>query len=89
MPDAPVPDFRAGTLWPPCSLGLSGPLEFTVRGRSRLEGLSFEDLTVYFTHEEWQDLDDAQRTPYREVMHYLVNINFQSTVYGLQWLPPR
>jgi KRAB domain-containing zinc finger protein len=32
------------------------------------ELVSFEDVAVNFTWEEWQDLDDAQRTVCREVM---------------------
>nr|XP_012631810.1 zinc finger protein 717-like isoform X3 [Microcebus murinus] len=30
--------------------------------------VSFEDVDVDFTWEEWQDLDDAQKTLYRDVM---------------------
>jgi KRAB domain-containing zinc finger protein len=30
--------------------------------------LSFENVTVDFTWEEWRDLDDTQMTQYREVM---------------------
>ncbi|EDL07709.1 mCG11701, isoform CRA_a, partial [Mus musculus] len=46
---------------------------FSVKGTGRLtsgtEGLvSFEDVSVDFTWDEWQDLDDSQRKLYRDVM---------------------
>lgn len=30
--------------------------------------VSFEDISLDFTWDEWQDLDSAQRTLYRDVM---------------------
>ncbi|XP_062938392.1 zinc finger protein 717-like isoform X4 [Cynocephalus volans] len=49
---------------PECAIGLQEQQKMN----KSVELVSFEDVAVDFTWEEWQDLNDAQRTLYRDVM---------------------
>ncbi|KAG8504292.1 Zinc finger protein 717 [Galemys pyrenaicus] len=65
----PASQDRAGGLICAEHVGRGGRGE-PVKGRPvpLQEMVSFEDVDVNFTWEEWQKLDDAQRTLYRDVM---------------------
>ncbi|KAK7798380.1 hypothetical protein U0070_018550, partial [Myodes glareolus] len=61
-------------LWPGQG-SCTGDLQWRSRGQCRaslqhpdLGLVSFEDVAVDFTWQEWQELDAAQRTLYRDVM---------------------
>ncbi|XP_062938389.1 zinc finger protein 717-like isoform X2 [Cynocephalus volans] len=62
---------------PECAIGLQEQQKMN----KSVELVSFEDVAVDFTWEEWQDLNDAQRTLYRDVMletySNLVSLNIQ------------
>lgn len=45
------------------------PSAWSLKRNVSLQGsVSFEDISLDFTWDEWQDLDAAQRTLYRDVM---------------------
>ncbi|KAG8511108.1 Zinc finger protein 99, partial [Galemys pyrenaicus] len=55
-----------GTVYTCCCLAQADGSEMTTVPSQDM--VSFEDVTVNFTWDEWQDLNDAQRTLYRDVM---------------------
>ncbi|XP_023612028.1 zinc finger protein 37A [Myotis lucifugus] len=63
---------NSGLVPPPAFLALPARFSTLFQGRKKMntsEGsVSFEDISVAFTRDEWQLLDSAQRHLYREVM---------------------